>query len=124
MCVCVSGSVCVCVCVAASGLSCGMQDLVAQPGRDPGPPALGAHSLSHPAAREVLDFVLWKKGGNRPIDTSVPSLLSRPVIFCRDASLSPLLSKPLENLCISSPPLSAALRAHARQYPRDPALCG
>ena len=59
LCVCV----CVCVCVSASGLSCGMQDLVAQPGRDPGP-RHWEHTV--PAAREVLDFVLWKKGGNRP----------------------------------------------------------
>ena len=34
-------------------LSCGMWDLVPRPGIEPGPPALGAQSLSHWTAREV-----------------------------------------------------------------------
>ena len=35
------------------GLSCSMQDLVPQPGRETGPPALGAWSLTHWTIREV-----------------------------------------------------------------------
>ena len=43
------------------GLSCGMWDLVSQSGIEPGPPALGAQSLSHWNTREVLQGqVLWK----------------------------------------------------------------
>ena len=34
-------------------LSCGMQDLVPQPGIKPGPPALGVRSLTHWTTREV-----------------------------------------------------------------------
>ena len=34
-------------------LSCGMRDLVPRPGIKPGPPALGARSLSHWTTREV-----------------------------------------------------------------------
>ena len=34
-------------------LRCGMQDLVPQPGIEPGPPALGARCLSHSTTREV-----------------------------------------------------------------------
>ena len=36
-------------------LSCGMWDLVPQPGIKPRPPALGMRSLSHWITREVLD---------------------------------------------------------------------
>ena len=36
-----------------SGLSCSMRDLRPQPGIEPGPPALGAWSLSHWTTREV-----------------------------------------------------------------------
>ena len=43
--------------LAASGLRCVMWDLVPQPGIEPRPPALGAHSLSHWTAKEVL-FIL------------------------------------------------------------------
>ena len=40
--------------VAAGGIfSCGMWDLVPSPGIEPGPPALGAGSLSHWTTREV-----------------------------------------------------------------------
>ena len=39
--------------LAASGLSCSMWDLVPQPGMEPGPPALGAQSLSLWTTREV-----------------------------------------------------------------------
>ena len=39
--------------LAVPGLSCGMRDLVPWPGIKPGPPALGAQSLSHWATREV-----------------------------------------------------------------------
>ena len=39
--------------LAPQDLSCGMQDLVPQPGIEPGPPALGAQSLSHWTTREV-----------------------------------------------------------------------
>ena len=39
--------------LAAPGLSCGMGDLVPWPGIEPGPPALGAGSLSHWTTREV-----------------------------------------------------------------------
>ena len=41
--------------LAASGLNCGMWDLVQSPGIKPGPPALGAQSLSPWTIREVLD---------------------------------------------------------------------
>ena len=34
-------------------LSCGMRDLVPRPGIEPGPPALGAQSLTHWTTREV-----------------------------------------------------------------------
>ena len=34
-------------------LSCSIQDLVSQPGIKPGPPALGAWSLTHWTTREV-----------------------------------------------------------------------
>ena len=39
--------------LAPQDLSCGMQDLVPQPGIERGPPALGAQSLSHWTTREV-----------------------------------------------------------------------
>ena len=39
--------------LAALGLSCSMWDLVPRPGMKPGPPALGARSLSHWTAREA-----------------------------------------------------------------------
>lgn len=52
------------------------------------------------------------------------SLLSRPVSLLQRCLLLILLFKPLENLCNSSPQLSAALCSHARQYPWDPALRG
>ena len=34
---------------------CSMRDLVPRPGIEPGPPALGAQSLSHWTTREVLE---------------------------------------------------------------------
>ena len=37
-------------------LSCGMQDLVPQPGIEPGAPALGARRLSHWTTREVQSY--------------------------------------------------------------------
>ena len=39
--------------MATEDLSCGMWDLVPRPGIEPGPPALGAQSLSHWTTREV-----------------------------------------------------------------------
>ena len=36
-----------------TGLCCGMWDLVSQPGTEPRPPTLGAHSHSHWTTREV-----------------------------------------------------------------------
>ena len=39
--------------LAVPGLRCSMWDLVPQPGIKPGPPALGAESLSHWTTREV-----------------------------------------------------------------------
>ena len=39
--------------LAALGLSCGMWDLVPQPGIEPRPPALGVQSLTHWTTREV-----------------------------------------------------------------------
>ena len=41
--------------MASLGLNCGMWDLVHSPGIKPGPPALGAQSLSPWTIREVLD---------------------------------------------------------------------
>ena len=38
--------------------SCGLWDLIPQPGIKPGPPAMGTQSLSHWTTREVLDFYL------------------------------------------------------------------
>ena len=46
--------------VAACGLlSCGMRDLVPLPGIKPGPPALGAQSLTHWTTREVPIFIFF-----------------------------------------------------------------
>ena len=46
------------VLIATCGIfSCGMQDLVPQPGIEPGSPTLGAQSLSHWATREVPEKV-------------------------------------------------------------------
>ena len=39
-----------------------MQDLVPQPGIEPGPPALGAWSLTHWTTREVLHNPVFKGG--------------------------------------------------------------
>ena len=39
--------------LAASGLSCGMQNLVPRPRIERGPPALGVWSLSHWTTREA-----------------------------------------------------------------------
>ena len=44
--------------LALPGLSWSMGDLVPQPGIEPGPFALGAHSLSHCTTREVPEFIL------------------------------------------------------------------
>ena len=42
--------------LSALGLSCGMWDLIPQPGIKPGPPALGVWSLSHWTTREVPGY--------------------------------------------------------------------
>ena len=42
--------------LAALGLSCSMWDLAPGPGVEPGPPSLGAQSLSHWTTREVPPF--------------------------------------------------------------------
>ena len=47
--------------VAAPALSYNMGDLVQRPGIEPGPPALGAWSLSHGATREVPETSLFKR---------------------------------------------------------------
>ena len=127
VCVCVCLCVCVCVCVCVwlhQVLVVACRILLPNQGG-----ILGPWHWEHTVPATQPPGKSWtscsgRKEGTGRTDTSVPSLLSRPVIFCRDASLSPLLSEPLENLCISSPPLSAALRAHARRYPWGPALCG
>ena len=38
-------------------LSCGVQDLVPQPGIEPWPPALGAWSLTHWTTRKVSEYI-------------------------------------------------------------------
>ena len=42
-----------CISCGMRNLSCGLWDLVPWPGLEPGPPALGARSLSHQTTREV-----------------------------------------------------------------------
>ena len=49
------------VCLIVPGLSCGMWNLVPQPGIEPGPSALGAQSLSHWTTREGRSYILEKK---------------------------------------------------------------
>ena len=65
-------------------LSCIMCDLVPWPGIEPGPPALGAWSLSHWTTREVLEprflFLLWGK------QTSLSLSLSLLESCCVDVS--------------------------------------
>ena len=50
-------------------LSCGMWDLVPQPGIKPGPPALGAQSFSHWTTKEIPEHkgFNWKVHGNKQI---------------------------------------------------------
>ena len=47
-----------CFSCGMQALSCGMWDLVLPPGIDPGPPALGAWSLSHWTTREISALLL------------------------------------------------------------------
>ena len=65
--------------LAAPGLSCGMWDLVPWRGIEPGPPALGAGSLSHWTTREVpgSSFVdlIWL--GSNSISVSKLSKLNK-----------------------------------------------
>ena len=49
------------ICLSALGLSCGMWELVPQPGIKPGPPALGVWSLSHWTTREVPGYSVLMK---------------------------------------------------------------
>ena len=47
-------------------LSCGMWDLVPRPGIKPGPPALGAWSLSHWTTRAVPEIDFWLHFFSKP----------------------------------------------------------
>ena len=74
--------------LAAPGLSCSMQtlswgmwDLIPRPGMEPGPPVLGAWSLSHWTTREVLRILLLAFSGFQRLLHSLahdPSPSSQP----------------------------------------------
>ena len=53
-------SLCLCIYLAVLSLSCSRWDLVPRSGVEPGPPALGARSLSHRTTRRVPSaYFLW-----------------------------------------------------------------
>ena len=65
--------------MATEDLSCGMWDLVPRPGIEPGPPALGAQSLSHWTTREVpkINFLKQEKFPFK----SVPPIKECPILL-------------------------------------------
>ena len=67
--------------LSALDLSCSMWDLVPWPGTEPGPPALGAQSLSHWTTRKVPHTLFWKNllyG----IDRTVSQVISNSIKGC------------------------------------------
>ena len=69
--------------MAVPGLSCGLWGLVPWPGIEPGPPALGAWSLSHWTAREVPDISLKSV---KCIIVAHPSLVFTPYHLLREVT--------------------------------------
>ena len=68
--------------LAVLSLSCGMRDLGPHQGLNPGPRALGAHSLSHWTTKEVPELFTFKSYILMWLSIWLNILLFSPSVFC------------------------------------------
>ena len=79
------------LCCSMQTLSCGMWDLVPGAGIRPGPPSLGAWSLSHWTTREVPRKESWKRNIERKKtdqEEEEPGKRGRAFLLCRHQTLT------------------------------------